>query len=47
MLEAIRPDMVCREVGSFVIDGLGRLGVRALVFDLDNTLTLWNQYDVS
>ena len=47
MLEAIRPDMVCRDVGSIDIDALGRMGVRALVFDLDNTLTLWNQYDVS
>ena len=40
MLEAIRPDMVCRDVGSIDIDALGRMGVRALVFDLDNTLTL-------
>ena len=47
MLEAIRPDMVCRDVWSIDIDALGRMGVRALVFDLDNTLTLWNQYDVS
>ena len=26
MLEAIRPDMVCRDVGSIDIDALGRMG---------------------
>lgn len=47
MLDGLRPDMVCRDVVSIDLDALERLGVRALMFDLDNTLVRWNRYDVA
>ena len=40
MFDELRPDMVCRDVMSIDLDALERLGVRALMFDLDNTLAL-------
>ena len=46
MLDGLRPDMVCRDVISIDLDALERLGVRALMFDLDNTLARWNSFDV-
>ena len=47
MFDELRPDMVCRDVMSIDLDALERLGVRALMFDLDNTLARWNRYDVA
>lgn len=46
MLDGIRPDIVCRGVAFIDPDALARMGVRALAFDLDNTLTLWNRYEI-
>lgn len=46
MLDGMRPDVVCRDVVSIDLDELKKMNVRALVFDLDNTLTLWNDLNV-
>ncbi len=47
MFDGLKPDMVCRDVMSIDLSALSGMGVNALVFDLDNTLTLWNEYDFS
>lgn len=47
MFESLRPDMVCKSVVEIDLDALERMGVRALMFDLDNTLARWNKFDVS
>ena len=46
MLDSMRPDVVCRDVASIDLGALKEMDVRALVFDLDNTLTLWNDLNV-
>lgn len=47
MLDSIKPDMVFFNVCAIDLDALSAMGVRALAFDLDNTLTLWNDVTVS
>lgn len=47
MFDGLKPDLICRDVLSIDLAALKRMGVRALVFDLDNTLTRWNCYEFS
>lgn len=47
MFDGLKPDMICRDVLSIDLNALRSMGVRALMFDLDNTLTRWNKYEFS
>lgn len=47
MFDGWKPDIICRDVLSLDLNLLRDMGVSAMVFDLDNTLTLWNDMDFS
>lgn len=46
MLERLAPDATAQDVTRIDIAGLQARGIRALILDLDNTLTAWNSLDV-
>ncbi len=41
------PELYLRSVFDLPIDHLKELGIRGLIFDLDNTLLNWNAYEVT
>lgn len=43
-MSKLRPDMQVKRIADIDLDYLWQLGIRGLVFDLDNTVTPWRVY---
>jgi uncharacterized protein len=44
-MSKLQPDMQVKRINDIDLDSLWQMGIRGLVFDLDNTVTPWRLYD--